>query len=385
MFCLDCGKEMPDKSRFCMECGTKLEEFLLGEEKTKPQAPDEISISKGDVGVDKSETTIDARDTSARVEGGIHVRVGGDGDSTITRFGEHCPICGFVVKDSYFQCRECRRNFICSKHYDERYRICEECVVKLERQEPEVEEKPKTESGPGLPAEISEAGMEMVLVPAGEFVMGSDEGDYDDEHPQHKIYLDVYYLGKYPVTNGQYKEFLEETGHDEPESWDEDEFNQPDQPVVGVSWNNAVAFCRWLSKKTGEIYRLPSEAEWEKAARGTDARTYPWGEEAPSSYHSNINKEVGGTTEVGSYPAGKSPYGCYDMFGNVWEWCNDWYDGDYYKNSPYKNPKGPNNGECRVLRGGSWINIANGVVCAASRVRLYLDARNNWSGFRCVC
>ena len=222
----------------------------------------------------------------------------------------------------------------------------------------------------------------LIYIPPGEFIMGSPEGEGDsDEHPQHRVYLDGYFIGKYEVTVAQFRKFCEETGYKMPEqpSW-----NKDNHPVVNVTWEDAVAYCKWAG------LRLPTEAEWEKAARGTDGRKYPWGNHEPyynGRYYANYdpgNYSEDGykyTAPVGSYPHGASPYGCMDMAGNVWEWCYDWYDEDYYKNSPYRNPKGPSSGTKRVCRGGSWCSSARYVRCAY-RDR---DSPSNWwdiQGFR---
>ena len=235
--------------------------------------------------------------------------------------------------------------------------------------------------------------LESILIPTGEFTMGSTDeeiralntehntGWFSNEAPQHTVYLDAYYIGKYPVTNVQYGEFMEETGHREPDYWDDDEFNAPDQPVVGVSWDDAVAFCRWLSERTGKKYRLPTEAEWEKAARGTDRRTYPWGEEELEARFCNFNFEVGHTTPVGRYPDGVSPYGCLDMAGNVWEWVNS-----KHKPYPYDATDGrevtDDSGDRRVLRGGSW-NRPSGSLRTTHRSRHRPDRTHSDHGFRC--
>ena len=211
-------------------------------------------------------------------------------------------------------------------------------------------------------------GAEMVFVPAGDFTMGSSEDqinsiyqegvkvipslsrlEYEAEGPQHKVYLDGYWIYKTPVTVSQYKKFSAATGHPMPDTpewgW------KDDHPIVNVLWSDAEAYSRWAG------VHLPSEAQWEKAARGTDARQYPWGnkwDETRLQCSKRAPSDAGRTAPVGSFPTGASPYGCLDMAGNVWEWCEDWYGADYYKKSPERNPTGPESGSYRVMRGGSW-------------------------------
>jgi formylglycine-generating enzyme required for sulfatase activity len=226
---------------------------------------------------------------------------------------------------------------------------------------------------------------EEILIPAGEFVMGSPDGEgNDDERPQHTVYLDAYYIDKYEVTTARYQacvdagacDALQESSSATRESY----FGNPeyaDYPVINVTWYQAEAFCTWEGR------RLPTEAEWEKAARGTDGRTYPWGNEAPDAGLLNYDGNVGDTTPVGSYPSGASPYGVMDMAGNVWEWVNDWYGEDYYRQSPRDNPPGPATGAYRVLRGGSWYCDDDSVRSACRG--LYSPVSWSYSlGFRCV-
>jgi formylglycine-generating enzyme required for sulfatase activity len=168
---------------------------------------------------------------------------------------------------------------------------------------------------------------------------------------------------------------MEETGHKPPYYWDNKRFNKPNQPVVGVTWHDAAAYCQWAG------LRLPTEAEWEKAARGTDGREYPWGNDPPSEKRCNYARKVGATTEIGSYPEGASPFGCHDMAGNVFDWCQDWYAP--YARKSTRNPTGPGKGDWRVLRGGAYWSDADGVRCA---FRGWLDPVD-WSvyfGFRCA-
>ena len=229
---------------------------------------------------------------------------------------------------------------------------------------------------------------DMVLIPAGEFFMGEDTrynwtfmlayNIYDG--PEHKVYLDAYYIDKYEVTNEQYRKFVEATGRRMPICWNDARFNRPNQPVVGITWEDAVSYAKWAGK------RLPTEAEWEKAARGTDRRLWPWGNKFDKS---NCNVWESGETglretkPVGSYENGKSPYGCYDMGGNVWEWCADYYDQNYYLVSPVKNPAGPEAGTQRVIRGGGFLYFGHFTRCAA-RYRIPWYTTSPQIGFRCA-
>ena len=221
----------------------------------------------------------------------------------------------------------------------------------------------------------------MGLVPAGEFTMGSTTGD-SDERPTHQVYLDAFSIDRYEVSVRQYAAFLQETGGDSPSDWKA--MNQPSyqkRPVSNVDWADAAAYCKWAGK------RLPTEAEWEKAARGTDGRLYSWGNKAPTPHHANYGQtgsSIHGTlAPVGSFENGKSPYGLYDMAGNVWEWVSDWYDHDYYKDSPSQNPTGPSSGESKVLRGGSWDS---GSQQLRSTLRYFHRSGHHHKnyGFRCA-
>jgi len=228
---------------------------------------------------------------------------------------------------------------------------------------------------------------EMVTVGAGHFWMGSDKrvdrDAEDDELPQHRLYLSAYRIGKYPVMNEEYAAFAAATGHRVPYPW---KGNQPpaeklNHPVVNVSWDDAVAYCRWLSEATGQHYRLSSEAEWEKAARGTDGRIYPWGNPPPNERRCNFKRNVDGTTPVGSYPAGVSPYGCYDMAGNVWEWTQSLRRGYPYRSDDGREEQAESGSGVRVLRGGNYWNDSSGARCA-SRYRHRTGDGSYDGGFR---
>ena len=214
----------------------------------------------------------------------------------------------------------------------------------------------------------------MIYVPAGEFLMGSTDADSkagDDEKPQHTVYLDAFWIDRTEVTNRQFAQFLNtlgghtntcgghqclelKEGEDadshilQRSGWYEVEAGFEGHPVIEVTWYGAQAYCEWAAA------RLPTEAEWEKAARGVDARMYPWGNEAPDCSKEQYGDCSGATVPVGSKPAGASPYEALDMAGNVWEWVSDWYDPAHYGSSPPRNPLGPTSGEEKVFRGGSW-------------------------------
>ena len=232
---------------------------------------------------------------------------------------------------------------------------------------------------------------EMILIPAGEFLMGSDpQKDKDaqsNEQPQHTLYLPDYTMAKTPVTNAQYAEFVRDAIVAPPKHWQDDE-PPPDKlehPVVNVNWHDAVAYCDWLGDITSKPYRLPSEAEWEKAARGTDGRIYPWSNRWYPRWCNTSERGPGDTTPVGAYPRGAGPYGLLDMAGNVWEWTRS-----RYKKYPYAAGDAAGDGRehleasgSRVVRGGSWIFHRDFARCA-SRVGYYPDARRYDFGFRVV-
>ncbi|MCP5106847.1 MAG: SUMF1/EgtB/PvdO family nonheme iron enzyme, partial [bacterium] len=240
----------------------------------------------------------------------------------------------------------------------------------------------------------------MVHVDAGEFTRGSADGDedsYDDEKPVRRIYLDEFEIGTYPVTNLEYKVFIENKGYEtedfwtpegwewrkeenilEPKHWHDRKWNGANFPVVGVSWFEAAAYAKWLSQKTGDNYSLPTEAQWEKAARGPDGLNYPWGKNFDKNLCNSSEGGLGRTSPVGIFPGGESPNGCVDMAGNVREWCSDWFGEEYYDESPLKNPKGPTDGSNRVFRGGGWFNDAH--YCRAA-YRLAGNPGARWIDF----
>jgi formylglycine-generating enzyme required for sulfatase activity len=193
----------------------------------------------------------------------------------------------------------------------------------------------------------------LISIPEGDFLMGSEDG-MDNEKPAHRVWVNGFMMGKFPVTNKEYEIFVEETGAQQPPFWLEAMFSHPDKPVVGVSWHDAVCYCDWLTDRIGKPFRLPTEAEWERAARGgKEGEKYPWGDELPSEkIYPGYDVETGGPERVGlNEPNG---FGLYDMSASVHEWCGDFYDSNYYQISPEKNPLGPSSGLRKVSRGGSW-------------------------------
>ncbi len=229
---------------------------------------------------------------------------------------------------------------------------------------------------PDLPLDrlTDDHGVEMIRIPAGEFIMGSEDG-FPDEVPVHTVYLDTYYIDRFETTNAEYQRCVIDGACEPPRQFDccahqavgtiLDYYGNPaydNYPVTWTNWYDAINYCEWRG------VRLPTEAEWEKAARGTDGRTYPWGNDDPTPAHLNFNwpsgtfdqEPLGVTAPVGSYSLGASPYGVLDMAGNVYEWVQDVYAVDYYSRSPYENPTGPDpdDGGWRIARGGSFWNQA---------------------------
>ncbi len=240
---------------------------------------------------------------------------------------------------------------------------------------------PATTTTPTAPVNASawtdpKDGMRLMRVPAGPFWMGSNQSPWTFEEPRHKVTLNEFWIDQTEITNAMFRRFVEQTGYEtraEQVGWgfvyngkqetqvngadwqhpfgpDSNIIGQDKNPVVQVSWADAQAYCAWAGR------RLPTEAEWEKAARGTDGRLYPWGDQIDCA-HANYAGCTGGITAVDAYPAGASPYGVLDMSGNVWQWVADWYQADYYTRSPADNPTGPATGERKVHRGGAWYNF----------------------------
>jgi sulfatase modifying factor 1 len=192
----------------------------------------------------------------------------------------------------------------------------------------------------------------MVRIPEGWFLMGCESGR-DDEKPAHRVWVGAFELAAHQVTNAEYACFLAATKYSKPQHWDDPNFNHPKMPVVAVSWFDAVAYYEWLSDNSGKKYRLPTEAEWERAARGgAEGELYPWGDAPPEQLPDYAARWKNGPEPVGLYTP--NPFGLCNVGDNVHEWCSDWYDAAYYSISPDRNPQGPDRTSRKASRGGSW-------------------------------
>ncbi len=232
----------------------------------------------------------------------------------------------------------------------------------------------------------------MVLISEGLYVMGShkslielnpgdlfntDRHALGPENPAHNVEIDSFYIDTHEVSHGNYMEFVKTNKVRKPLFWNNPNFNNYKQPVVGISWQEAQSYCTW---KGG---RLPTEAEWEKASRGRRSVDYPWGNEPPDNTKLNFNQEIKKTTPVGSYEAGKSDYGVYDLAGNISEWIYDWHLAEFYLFSPKRNPTGPQKGQYKVIRGGNWRNNAEDVKMVYRNATIP-SIRKKTLGFRCA-
>jgi formylglycine-generating enzyme required for sulfatase activity len=221
--------------------------------------------------------------------------------------------------------------------------------------------------------------LEMLMIPAGRLRMGTNTPGREDENPEHLVSVKAYYIDKYEVTNLQYKEFVQVTGHRSPSHWRNNTFPDArlaDHPVVNVSWDDAKTYCDWVCK------RLPSEAEWERAALDDGRNEYSW-RGSSNADNANFDNPDGKTTPVDRYPNGKSGLGAWDMCGNVSEWVADWYDSKYYQTSPESDPKGPDGGHQKCHRGGGYHENRMGVR-AKSRHMAMSSVSNDYIGFRCA-
>jgi sulfatase modifying factor 1 len=252
----------------------------------------------------------------------------------------------------------------------------------------------------------------LARIPAGDFFMGAADAE-EDERPVHRVYVGEFFIGRFAVTHDEYGRFVRATGHPPPGirdlpligrgdrestfrelaapyAWED---NQPppgrgSHPVVLVRYDDALAYCRWLSDVMGRFVRLPTEAEWEKAARGgAEGLKYPWGNEIDSS-HANFLTDPATKNERGTRPTGTYPpnaFGLYDMSGNVWEWASDWYSAEYYGFGEVRDPRGPASGSLRTVRGGSWVNHDVSMLRCACRHKVPPDTYAHSVGFRIVC
>jgi formylglycine-generating enzyme len=222
----------------------------------------------------------------------------------------------------------------------------------------------------------------LVSIPAAWFLMGSASGQ-DCERPIHRVWIDAFLLAASQVTNAEYERFVKSTASDPPPFWHDTNFDHPPQPVTGISWFDAHHYCQWLTSKTGRPYRLPTEAEWERAARGDfEQQDFPWGNEPPQSFPNYAARWQTGPEPVARYAP--NSFGLYNICDNVHEWCSDWYDPNYYATSPERNPRGPAQGQRKSSRGGSWRHQVKVARCSA-RSSIPPDFHYADYGFRIAC
>jgi len=203
----------------------------------------------------------------------------------------------------------------------------------------------------------------LISISAAWFLMGSSSGQ-DSERPVHRVWVDAFLLAATQVTNAEYERFLASTKSDPPPFWQDSTLNHPQQPVTGVSWFDANRYCQWLASQTGRNFRLPTEAEWERAARGDlEQEDFPWGNEPPQALPDYFTRWQTGPEPVARYAP--NSFGLYNICENVHEWCNDWYDPNYYATSPQRNPRGPEQGQRKSSRGGSWRHHVKVARCSA--------------------
>ena len=252
----------------------------------------------------------------------------------------------------------------------------------------------------------------LARIPGGDFLMGASDAE-EDERPVHRVYVSEFFVGRFPVTHDEYARFVRATGHPVPAIrglpliaaagrdalfkemaapyvWEKNEppVGHGSHPIVLVQYDDALAYCRWLSDSLGRAVRLPTEAEWEKAARGgVEGHRYPWGDDidpARCNFLADPSvKRQRGTRPTGTFPP--NPYGLYDMSGNVWEWVADWYGAEYYGNGDQRDPRGPSSGTMRIVRGGSWVNNDVSMLRCAYRHKVPPDTYAYSVGFRIVC
>ena len=239
-------------------------------------------------------------------------------------------------------------------------------------------------TAPHFPPAVIEP--QLVSIPAAWFLMGSEAGQ-DCERPVHRVFVDAFLFAATQVTNAEYERFVSATGCEPPPFWNDANFSDPRQPVAGVSWFDADGYCRWLASQTGRPYRLPTEAEWERAARGDlEQKNFPWGDEPPQALPDYTMRWLNGPEPVARYAP--NVFGLYDVCENVHEWCSDWYDPNYYAISPDRNPQGPETastqGQRKASRGGSWRHHVKVSRCSA-RSSIPPDFKYADYGFRVAC